>query len=203
MHNGYDALGAEAVKLGVAPGDGQAVAHLHLPGIPVAGVHRQQLPAHLDGEVHHPAVLLQPLHRMDGVVQQVSEQGVDIHVLEEAQPPAVGDAADDNVVFLAVQAFLREDDIQRPAAGAHHGIVNVDGLLHLGQGLGGHPGAAADGADLVAHVVAFPVDLVDGLAGDLVLVPVLPPQLVDDFQLVLQIALHQQGELRDKDEHAA
>ena len=84
-----------------------------------------------------------------------------------------------------------------------HGVVNIDGLLHLVQGLGGYPGAAADGADLVAHVVAFLVDLVDGLAGDLVLVPVLSAKLADDLQLVLQIALHQQGKLRYQDKYAA
>ena len=55
----------------------------------------------------------------------------------------------------------------------------------------------------MAHIVAFPIDLINGLAGDSVLVLVLPPQLVDDLQLVLQIPLHQQGKLGDQDEHAA
>ena len=63
----------------------------------------------------------------------------------------------------------------------------MNGLLHFFQGIGIHLGAAADGANLVAHIVALPVNLVDGVAGDAVLLLILHPHLGDDFHFVFQV----------------
>ena len=76
-----------------------------------------------------------------------------------------------------------------------HGIIDVDGLFHLFQGTGIHIGSAGDGAYLMAHIVTFSIDQVDGVAGNPILLLILHPYLGVDFHLVFQIALEQQIKL--------
>lgn len=130
--------------------------------------------------------VLKAAHALNGVVQGISEDGVQVHRVHKGQQAPICHAVGLNAVGLAVEALFRQHRIQHLVAGFCENLVDADGLLHLLKILlpllvGEHQ---AHGLDLVLEVVAFLVDEGDVFLGQVVLVFLLYPQVVEQGQLL-------------------
>ena len=83
-------------------------------------------------------------------------------------------------MLLAVEALLGEHGVQHLAARLDGGVIDLDGSLNLVQVIFLLPlrDHAAQGGDLVLQVVALAVDDLNIFTGELILGPLLLPELL-------------------------
>ena len=92
-----------------------------------------------------------------------------------------------NIVLAAVEALLRDDDVQGLVARLDDGVVDADGALDFPQRLLVDGPLLADGVYLVLHVVTLHVDEVDVLLGQFILLLPLLQDVLHTVQLGLQL----------------
>ena len=181
------------IRLG---GDGQAALEGALAVKIVVRLDHEHIAVGLHHQVDHPPLpLLDGLDRLQGVVDDVAEQAVQIAVVHKGEPAPVRHAGKRNAVLLAVEALFREQDVQKLVARLHLGVVDGDAFLEVGHRLGPHllP-LGRQRAQLIADVVALDVDQVDGVPGYLVLPLALVDGVLEVFHLLLELPLlHRPG----------
>ena len=187
-------------------GDGDAVPEAQRPLVIIFKLDEEQIAPGPDRHGDEPPRRV--VHRADAlnsVVQSVAKDGIHVHRVQKAQLAAVGHTGHADAVLLAVEALLGEHRVQHLAARLNGGVVNLDGILNLGQVLlpliVGHD--RPQGGHLVLEVVAFAVDEVDIGAGQLVLGLLLAPELLLEVELPLDAQLLPVGHLDPEDEEAA
>ena len=130
-----NASDAEAVEARVILGGfGNSVFHLNGVVEVVFGMNQSQIAHVLYGQADHSLLwALELPHAFNGVVQQISEDGVKIRGFDAAQYTAVRHAGEHDTVLFANQALFGQNDIQRLVASVHAGIVDHDGIFHVLQ----------------------------------------------------------------------
>lgn len=116
--NRGDALGAKAMVPGVAGRDGAAVLHGDGTLVAVTDVDGQQLAVPPDGKIDGTQAFVQCPDGIEGIFQQIAEQGIDVGILHEVQAAAIGNAVESNAVFLAVHILFGEDHMGQEFANA-------------------------------------------------------------------------------------
>ena len=147
-------LGGDGQVLGKAQGAREVIFHMR-------GDHAARaLDRHADDAA---GGIFDLAHGLDGVVDGVAEEGIDIRRLHELQAAAVDDAVELDALFLTEKGLFGDEDIQRLVARLYGAVVDVDGAAELFHLVFFDVHLFAEGADHLFQVVALDVDEVDGL----------------------------------------
>ena len=173
-------------------GHRQAVLKLQLLLAVILTLDHQKVLSDVYRQVNQPLLpVLNGQLTLDGVVQNIAEDGTDVHHIHKVQPGPIGHAGQLHPVAGTVQALAGEDGIQHRVARLVLGLVGADLLLHAIQKVQpplGVPLHAEDG-DLVLQVVVLPVDHINALPGLLVLDILISQNILDGVQLPLHVQL--------------
>ena len=140
---------------------------------------------------------------LDGVVQCVAKERVDVRGRHEVERGAVGHHREHDALARAREALLGEDGVQGLVAGLHHRVVDVDlpGDVAEHRAIDRSP-SVCEVADLMPDVMALDVDGLDVLAAEAVLTLSLGEQALGLHALVLRVLCVEQLVLRKQHEHA-
>ena len=138
-------------------------------------------------QVDHAAVILLLGCSVDGLVEQVREQRVQVTRLDGRKAGAIGHAVQADALGLTQQALFGQDDVQHLIAGGSVGVVHPGRLLGLVKALRcGLVGLqAAQVGDLNLELMALAVDDLHVLPCDLVLLALAVIQKVQCIHLLL------------------
>ena len=143
-------------------------------------VHHHEALAGADQQVDAAALRLGHLHgALDGVVEHIGKEGVEVAGLKKAQTAAVRHRIELDAAGFAEQRFFGEHHVQHLVAGVAAGVVELCrllGLVDVGLQLrvgrvGRRARHLAEGGDLKLQLMAALVDDLDVLPRHLILLP--------------------------------
>lgn len=160
------------------------------------------------GQADHPLLRIWDiLSRLDGVVQCVAEEYIDIHIAHKRQRRAIHNGGKLNGLGFAKTRLLRYGNIQRAVSRMKICAHQIHMLFHLAQfaqdpvALTGSPNGFPDDRNLIAQIVGIDIHRIDALFRQFILLALLLQDVFLLFKIKLQLGPFEQIKKHDQSQH--